>query len=86
METITVITGGAGFTKSRWELLQKIVNSGKVARFWYGERQFYKDVNNLTLDRSADEAGDLRAFRQSGGKVPFVCWNMPDLELEEVDQ
>lgn len=77
------------FTKRRWEEIERIIKSGKVVRFHYGP--FYKDVNSLEGEEVEQPEGceekhfDLVAFRQSGGKVPHVCWESPDLRIEEVD-
>ena len=91
METITIdaLTGPA--KEQRWHIIEKAIQSGKIVRFHYNNGQenlYYKDVNDLTREPSEPDSDhfDLKAFRQSGGRVPWVAWDSPWLTVEIVDE
>ena len=74
------------FTVSRRKFIEDTLAAGKAARFHY-EAGFYKDVKEWKPNYEAGETDrfDLECFRQSGGRVPYVAWDSPDLSVEAVE-
>ena len=79
MQTITTygLTGPA--LEHRKVQIEQAVKAGHIVRFHYGGLHFHKDVNSLAEGWEDD---DLESFRRTGGRVPYVCWQSPELTIE----
>ena len=86
MQTIDTPTFGPGhpFTVERLRLIREILANGQAARFTYHAgttRELSKDVKSDAQEYTDDGRGDMQAFRQTGGRTHYVCWDSPDLVL-----
>jgi hypothetical protein len=61
--------------------IKRILATGKIVRFRNKINGITKDINEWNPDKMRD----LKAFRHTGS-VPWVCWDSPQYEIEEIEK